>query len=169
MRKKLLLVAVLGLIFSFQGIAQCGQVSLIGEFNAWAGDHNMTRNMENPDQWWTYLTVTEADDADSSGFVDLKFRENADWAVNWGDTTFPSGIAVDGGSNIPVPAGTYRITFNCATGEYNFDATCGQISMIGEFNGWAGDHNMMRDMTDINVWHICMHSLSIQTLDIGIV
>jgi len=84
MRKKLLIVALLAFIFSFQGMSQCGQVSLIGEFNEWNGDHNMTRNMDNPDLWWTYLTVTAADDTDTSGFVDLKFRENHDWTVNWG-------------------------------------------------------------------------------------
>ncbi len=154
MRKKLLIVALLAFIFSFQGMSQCGQVSLIGEFNEWNGDHNMTRNMDNPDLWWTYLTVTAADDTDTSGFVDLKFRENHDWTVNWGSADFPSGTGEVGGSNIPVPPGTYKITFNCATAEYNFSETCGQISLIGEFNGWAGDLNMTRMSSDDNRWQV---------------
>lgn len=51
----------------------------------------------------------------------VKFRANNNWAVNWGGTTFPSGTGVANGStNINAIAGTYDITFNRITGEYNF-------------------------------------------------
>lgn len=49
--------------------------------------------------------------------------------ANWGDTAFPSGTAVQGGS-IPVPANMYNITFNLETKAYSFDFVV--ISLIGE-------------------------------------
>jgi hypothetical protein len=54
---------------------------------------------------------------------EVKFRANNNWDVNWGNSPFPSGIAIAGGANIPVPiAGKYLITFNDLTGDYSFDA-----------------------------------------------
>jgi hypothetical protein len=50
-----------------------------------------------------------------------KFRQNNDWGVNWGSTDFPIGTGTQGGADIAVAtAGTYNITFNRVTGEYNF-------------------------------------------------
>jgi hypothetical protein len=54
---------------------------------------------------------------------EVKFRQVNSWDVNWGNNLFPSGYAYGFGPNIPVPAGRYNITFNRATGEYNFVAT----------------------------------------------
>lgn len=54
---------------------------------------------------------------------EVKFREDNDWMVNWGGYTFPSGWGWQDGPNIPVPAGTYDVTFNASTGEYLFVAT----------------------------------------------
>lgn len=51
---------------------------------------------------------------------DVKFRVNNTWDINWGGTTFPSGTGVPSGSNIPVPAGSYNITFNDLSLAYNF-------------------------------------------------
>ena len=156
MKRNVLLLAVLAFVFSMNAMSQCGQVSLIGEFNGWAGDHNMTRDPVNPELFSTILILTYADDTSvpPDSIVELKFRENADWAVNWGDTVFPTGIGVLNGGNIPVPVGSYLVTFNCTTGDYNFETTCGDISMIGEFNAWAGDVAMMRHADDPNVWTV---------------
>lgn len=52
---------------------------------------------------------------------EAKFRVNDDWKFNWGDTAFPTGIGTQNGPNIPVPAGTYNVTFNVNTGEYSFN------------------------------------------------
>ncbi len=141
-------------IFSLQALSQCGMISLIGEFNGWAGDHNMTRDPENPDLFSSILILTEQDDMSNppDGIIELKFRENADWAVNWGSTDFPGGIGYLNGPNIPAPVSSYLVTFNCATGEYYFQATCGEISIIGEFSGWAGDHFMDRSSTNPDQW-----------------
>jgi hypothetical protein len=50
----------------------------------------------------------------------FKFRLNADWITNWGAISWPSGTATENGPNIPGIAGTYDVTFNQNTGEYNF-------------------------------------------------
>lgn len=43
---------------------------------------------------------------------ELKFRQNFDWSINWGGTSFPRGALVPGSSNnIPVTTGTYDISF----------------------------------------------------------
>lgn len=51
---------------------------------------------------------------------EAKFRADDSWTVNWGANTFPTGVGTQGGPNIPIPAGTYNISFNDVTGEYDF-------------------------------------------------
>ena len=55
----------------------------------------------------------------------LKFRSNSNYDKAWGATTFPTGTAsTSEPANItitPADAGTYDITFNRVTGEFNFD------------------------------------------------
>ncbi len=50
----------------------------------------------------------------------LKFRTVGNWNVNFGASSFPAGIGVNNGNDIPVVAGVYNITFNRLTGAYNF-------------------------------------------------
>ena len=54
---------------------------------------------------------------------EVKFRQDNDWTINWGNYDFPTGYGYQDGPNIPVPAGDYTVTFNRTTGEYNFVAT----------------------------------------------
>mgnify|MGYP001290732299 CR=1 FL=1 len=152
--KRVLLLTMLAVFVSLNVMSQCGQVSLIGEFTAWADDQMMTRDANNPAEFTTILTVTEDDDTSDppDGIIEMKFRANQDWAINWGAADFPSGIAVADGANIPVPPGTYQITFNCETLAYNFTSTCGEVSMIGEFNGWSDDLSMTRDEMNPDMW-----------------
>ncbi len=154
MKKALLFTILFASFISFEAMSQCGRVSLIGEFNGWAGDVFMTRNPETPASFTAFITLTEADDTSEppDGIIELKFRENADWTVNWGAADFPSGIGVLNGANIPVPLGNYYVTFDCETGAYNFITTCGTISAIGEFNGWAADYPMYRDALNVDQW-----------------
>jgi hypothetical protein len=105
----------------------CGPISLIGEFSGWSFDHFMTRDNNNPDLWTTTMYLTSENDfMPQDGIVEMKFRENQDWAVNWGSNQFPSGTGVQNGPNIPVSLNAnftttiYEITFNCETGEYTF-------------------------------------------------
>jgi hypothetical protein len=140
----------------------CGLIGLVGEFNSWTDDLWMTRNTENPDIWTTIIALTEEDDTNNDGIVEMKFRENADWEVNWGSPDFPSGIGVQDGPNIPVPLDDfgvttdYLVTFNCATGEYNFQLTCGEVSLIGEFTGWADDLFIQRDENNPDLWSVVL-------------
>jgi hypothetical protein len=154
MKKSLLFMLFFALFISFEAMSQpCGRVSLIGEFNGWAGDQFMTRNPESPELFTTIINLNAASDPDGNGIVELKFRANADWGTNWGSTEFPTGTATLNGPNIPVtPIGSYKVTFNCSTGAYTFTTTCGEVGMIGEFNGWAGDQWMTRDEANPDSW-----------------
>lgn len=70
---------------------------------------------------------------------EAKFRQDDSWDNNWGGITFPLGTAVKDGSSIPVTAGTYNVTFNIETGDYNFTAPT-NIGIIGSaLYGWDFD------------------------------
>jgi len=139
---------------AYNFLATCGSVSMIGEFNGWADDYPLVRDAANPDEWSVTISFSAADDTNSDGIVEAKFRENGEWTVNWGDAAFPSGTATQNGPNIPVPVGSYKVDFNCATGEYTFTSTCGSITLIGEFNGWAGDFALNRDPDNPDLWSV---------------
>jgi hypothetical protein len=146
--------------YTFTEVA-CGQVSVIGEFVEWSNDVFLTRNETDPSLWSGFITVNSGHDTDEDGFVGLKFRQNADWAVNWGEDSWPSGTAVGNGPNIMIPVTeldeigiTYEVAFDCSTGEYSFTQTFGSIGLIGEFVGWAEDIDMQRDADDPSVFTI---------------
>jgi len=86
-------------------------ISLIGAFNDWAGDLD--------------LTTTDGENYTLEGFVlsedgGLKFRQNHDWGTSWGD----------GGGNIALTADTYNVTFVRSTGEYTFTSTTASVNNI---------------------------------------
>jgi len=112
----------------------CGTISIIGEFNEWAGDQDMMRDPNNPDLWSTTVQFTGEDDCHPEpcdSIIKVKFREDASWDVNWGSAEFPSGTGIQGGDSIPVPLDKvyeptiYYVTFNCFTGEYSFENLSG--------------------------------------------
>ncbi|WP_298143838.1 T9SS type A sorting domain-containing protein [Flavobacterium sp.] len=69
----------------------------------------------------------------------VKFRQNDVWTVNWGAAGFPNGVGVQDGADIPVPAGTYSVTFNRLTGAYDFaGAGFPLIELLGDgFINWT--------------------------------
>jgi hypothetical protein len=68
----------------------------------------------------------------------VKFRKDNTWAVNWGGTTFPSGAAVPGGTDIPLTAGFYNVSFNYTLLNYNFTQV--PVSLLGTgAQGWDID------------------------------
>ena len=71
----------------------------------------MSTVVENHD-WMKVMTF--------EGNSELKFAGNSSWAFNWGAGTFPLGTGWNGGPNIPVEPGTYRIVFNDILGKYYF-------------------------------------------------
>ena len=52
----------------------------------------------------------------------VKFRQNNDWAVQWGSLVWPTGTGAESGDapNIPAVAGNYSVTLNRVTGAYAF-------------------------------------------------
>ncbi len=80
-----------------------------------------------PGGWHNDADMTEIKDGVYELLVDLtannvKFRADDDWAINWGASTFPTGIGIQGGPNIPIrEAGKYLITFDVKDGSYNFE------------------------------------------------
>jgi hypothetical protein len=69
-------------------------VSIIGGFNGWADDVELTYNVE--DGCWEGTAELEGE---------FKFRANHDWAINWGGST--DALTQDG-SNLSLDAGTYK-------------------------------------------------------------
>lgn len=87
----------------------------------------------------------------------VKFRANNMWTDSWGSTEWPSGVAtLNGPDNIPSVAGTYSVTFNRTTLEYNFSVPSVAIVGAGTLSGWptgnAGeiDPNVMSTVDGIN-------------------
>ncbi|MCS6974362.1 MAG: SusF/SusE family outer membrane protein [Cyclobacteriaceae bacterium] len=102
------------LIGSVANSAPYGTVGMIGPAtpNGWGGpDTDLIKNPANPYRYSRVFTLVAGD---------LKFRADDSWTVNWGASSFPGGIGVQDGANIPAQAGTYFITFNSLTGEYYF-------------------------------------------------
>jgi hypothetical protein len=91
-------------------------IGLSGAFNGWAApDAKLIAQSFDIHIW--RLAKQELP-AGGDGF---KFRVNEDWTINWGGDTFPSGIGLDGGSNIKADVeGDYEIWFNDITKQYLF-------------------------------------------------
>lgn len=68
---------------------------------------------------------------------EIKFRENNDWTLNYGDTGL-DGTLDDGGDNIPVSAGSYRILMNLNTLTYTMETYSWGIVGSAAPNGWDG-------------------------------
>ncbi len=104
-------------------------VSIIGDgAQGWGTDVNLTTtNGVN----YTLSNVTLA-----NGLV--KFRKTGEWGTNWGSTSWPSGVASNGGDNIPTVAGIYNISFNRITGAFTFqDAAFSTATLSGTGTGSA--------------------------------
>lgn len=99
----------------------------------WQTYIEMQRDRDDPAVWRITLDFVDGE---------MKFRADQAWAVNWGSSVseaglgrdgdawsytgdisaaFPRGVAQLNGSNIPVRAGRYEVTFNTETLEYSFE------------------------------------------------
>ena len=131
MKKTFTLISALA--FSTLTFAQ--SIGMIGDFTNWSTDEVMNTS-DNVTFTLTGYTITVTGGVK---FRQFDFDPQDPWAVNWGDAAFPSGIGTQGGANIPVPAGTYDISFNMTTGEYSFNAFStgfDEIGFTGGFNGY---------------------------------
>lgn len=102
-----------------------GIISLIGEFNDYNGDLFMEKDTSDPNLYKVPVSFTIDQDPNQDGYIDIKFRENADWMNNWGGTVFPQGTGILNGPVLPVPYGDYLVSFNKSSLEYNFQLTTG--------------------------------------------
>ena len=87
------------------------QMGVSGDFNSWGFEE--IELATGSTHLWRY-------EISSDDGTTLKFLTDSSWAVNWGSDTFPSGIGVQNGSNIPVEAGSYVVIFNDIDGGYTF-------------------------------------------------
>ena len=134
------------------------QVGVIGLNGDWSNDIVMT---------WHGAKQRFYADVDVAAATEFKFRADADWAMNWGGEL---DHLTNGGANIPIEAGQYRIYLNLndldnITAEINADMygkeeggkevepepepTYKGWGIIGDFNSWSGDAAMTQDG---NVW-----------------
>lgn len=90
-------------------------MGMVGDMTEWGSnpDVSLTPYQDVNNHMW-YAEYTFASDGE------CKFRYNSDWGDNWGDKTFPVGIATPGGDNIKAKAGTYVVFFNDIDGTYTF-------------------------------------------------
>ena len=84
------------------------QIGVIGLNGDWDNDIVMEYNPV-----WTRFYV----DIEATADTEMKFRADAGWDLNWGVD------CAQGGDNIPVAAGKYRVYFNPATGLIEFSAS----------------------------------------------
>ncbi|MEE9348767.1 MAG: SusE domain-containing protein [Flavobacteriaceae bacterium] len=73
----------------------------------------------------------------------IKFRENNDWALNYGDNGADNTLDQDG-TNIDVTAGSYKIIINLNDFTYTIDSF--SWGMVGDAtpNGWGGPDTVLK-------------------------
>ncbi|WP_159950949.1 SusE domain-containing protein [Polaribacter septentrionalilitoris] len=75
---------------------------------------------------------------------EIKFRENSDWANNYGGDSSTGGALVSGGSNIAVTAGSYKITMDLNNLTYSIESfSLGLVGSATE-NSWDGPDMVMQ-------------------------
>ena len=125
------------------------QIGVIGLNGDWENDIVMEYNAK-----WARFYV----DIEATGDTEMKFRADAGWDLNWG-----AGCA-NGGDNIAVAAGKYRVYFNPVSGLIEFSAskygteedtaanggtepeptpTEKVYGLVGTINGWGGSADLV--------------------------
>jgi hypothetical protein len=127
-------------------------ISLIGAFNGWAADVDLS--VDASGHIWTGTLSLGADS-------NLKLRADHGWTTAWGGSSIPSGYASTTGGDMSVPKGNYFVYFNDVSGELIFGNTdnnlasgtpYNQISLIGDFNSWSSDAYLIKNPTDPYKW-----------------
>ena len=87
--------------------------------------------------WTAYITANES--------TEFKWRKDGGWDENYGGTFVALGEpfeAVSGGDNIKVEAGFWKVVFDAEA--LTITISDGNVwSLIGDFNSWAGDVDMV--------------------------
>ena len=92
-------------------------IGMPGGYQGWDPGSNLMNAMSTTHENHDWIIKGATYDA-----TELKFAANGSWDINWGAGTFPLGVGVQNGPNIPVEAGTYDVIFNDILGEYYFIA-----------------------------------------------
>jgi len=94
-------------------VARYEAVGIIGGFNGWGGDVDMTEVSQHN---WCAKDVKMAEE------TEFKFRADHKWDTSWGSGENVSktlcGVAADNGGNMTIAAGTYDFYFNSLTGHF---------------------------------------------------
>ena len=96
----------------------------------------------NPDVIVAYVTLMTGE---------MKFRTNNSWDYNFGDDG-NDGTLEQNGANIPVTAGTYKITLNTSTFTYTIEAFSWGLVGSATPNGWDGPDMKMEYDSYSDTW-----------------
>lgn len=79
---------------------------------------------------------------------EVKFRQDNDWAVNWGGTGLTGVAVLNLQSNISVPAGVYNVTFNIQTLEYSILPPAGSPAVVSIYGSALGKGSVILTSAD---------------------
>ena len=96
--------------------------------NGWNGPDLPFYQTGTPDVYVAYVTLRDGE---------IKFRQDNQWTVNYGDDG-ADGTLDANGANIPVSAGTYKITIDLANLTYTIEPYSWGIVGSATPNGWNG-------------------------------
>jgi hypothetical protein len=111
--------------YNFELLVIYSTVGLIGPatpIGTWDTDVDMTKDAVDESFWF----INSIDLVDG----EAKFRAEDAWTVNLGLAQFPSGVGTQDGPNIPITAGTYKVTLNSASGEYAFAEPSSTVDLL---------------------------------------
>ncbi|NJB37679.1 SusF/SusE family outer membrane protein [Croceivirga sp. JEA036] len=112
--------------------------------NGWDGPDTPLTYDSSSDQWRTVVTLTDGE---------MKFRQNNDWAVNFGDTGADGTIEANG-DNIMVEAGNYLVSVDFTNNLYTLEPI-DIWGLVGDAapNGWDGPNvRFTPDYANEGVW-----------------
>ncbi|MFC4097340.1 SusF/SusE family outer membrane protein [Euzebyella saccharophila] len=96
--------------------------------NGWDGPDVPVYSTAIANEFVAYVTLVDGE---------LKIRRDNDWAVNYGDTG-ADGILDEGGDNIQVTAGTYKVMFSLNDFTYSIEPFTWGLVGDATPNGWDG-------------------------------
>lgn len=115
--------------------------------NGWDGPDFPLTYDATTDTWKAVITLIDGD---------VKFRQNNDWAVNYGDATLDGVLDTDADNNIAVSAGNYLVIMNTNTLEYSIEGI-DVWGVVGDAtpNSWDGpDTKFSLDFSQEGVWYL---------------
>ena len=157
-----IIVSVAGQEDPYAAYTEVSPWSVIGSFNSWGGDEEMVTNG----------TLHVCKNITLAAGDEFKFRKDADWAVNFGYaegvSSYELGVefalAADGGNIVIAEDGAYDLfldpvnatakiikTQAVTIDPYASYTEVSPWSVIGSFNSWGGDEEMVTDGT----LHVC--------------